>query len=202
MEDDSTTRPEAPEVAKINGVTEGRSCGQLERMAAQSIVGVLNLFCAQARWRGGAVRNQYSRGRAVTRAGSYTHKLQTKSGEVVLKVPKLRPYPSRARSFRAAIGARAESKRREWKCIWPEFWCAGADYATDGLRATQVKSAVVKLNKKIYVQIKRRCNVSDTGKHSYFYPHKILMKWICHSFKNVSVLIAIGVNQAGFRHGN
>ena len=41
----------------------------------------------------GAKKYEGSAGRVDTRAGSYTRKLQTKAGEVELKVPRLRKLP-------------------------------------------------------------------------------------------------------------
>jgi putative transposase len=59
-----------------------------------------------------AQRYEHSAARRATRAGHYERGLQTKAGEVRLRVTKLRRQGSRRRSSSAIGGARARSKRR------------------------------------------------------------------------------------------
>jgi Transposase, Mutator family len=59
-----------------------------------------------------AQRYERSDARGDTRAGHYERNLQTKAGEVRLKVPKLRQQTSRRPLLSATGGARAQSKRR------------------------------------------------------------------------------------------
>jgi transposase-like protein len=66
------------------------------------------------------------RGGRDTRAGHYERKLQTKAGEVRLKVPKLRAQTFETRLSSATAGARARSRR---PCILQGCRCAGREIA-------------------------------------------------------------------------
>jgi transposase-like protein len=61
----------------------------------------------------GAQRYERNEERKDTRAGSYPRQLQTKAGEVSLKVPKLRNLP-----FETASSSATSGGNRVWKRRW------------------------------------------------------------------------------------
>ena len=87
--------------------------GHLDQVVRASVEQTLNaLLDAEAERVCQAGRYERSPERQDTRAGSYERKLQTKAGEVTLKVPRLRKLPLRRRSSNATGGGRAASRRR------------------------------------------------------------------------------------------
>ena len=65
-----------------------------------------------------AERYERTEARKDTRAGSYERHLQTKAGEVTLKVPKLtQPAILRPPSSNATAGRKVRWKKRWWRCI-------------------------------------------------------------------------------------
>ena len=72
---------------------------------------------------------------------------------------------------------------------------------TEALWGTRVSSGTVsKLNKKVYGHIEAWRNRPIEGEHPYVYLDEIVLKrsW-AGAVKNVSVLVAIGVDQDGYR---
>jgi putative transposase len=66
----------------------------LDQVVRDSVAATLNaLLDAEADQLCGARRYERSAGRLDTRAGHYSRKLQTRAGEVELKMPKLRNLP-------------------------------------------------------------------------------------------------------------
>lgn len=59
-----------------------------------------------------ARRYERSQGRVSTRAGSYERKLETKAGEVTLRMPKLRSVPFETTIIDRTGGASRPSRRR------------------------------------------------------------------------------------------
>jgi transposase-like protein len=95
------------EGSKIISIDEGRIKEHLSGVVLAAVEETLNaLLNAEADQLCGAQRYERSAERVDTRAGSYERGLQTKAGEVKLKVPKLRKLP-----FETAIIERY--KRRE-----------------------------------------------------------------------------------------
>jgi putative transposase len=150
----------------------------------------------------GAKRYERSAARKDTRAGSYSRSLHTKAGEVELKVPKLRNLP-----FETAIIERYRRRETSVEEALVEMYLAGVSVRrvediTEALWGTRVSSSTVsELNKKIYAQIHEWRNRPIVGEHPYVYLDGIWLKrcW-GGEVRNVAVLVAVGVDQDGFRH--
>ena len=79
---------------KLIEINESEVEGHLGELVRKSVEETLNgLLDAEADQLCGASRYERSAERVDTRAGSYRRKLHTTSGEVALKVPKLRTIP-------------------------------------------------------------------------------------------------------------
>jgi transposase-like protein len=145
----------------------------------------------------GARRYERSAERVDTRAGSYERQLHTKAGEVTLKVPKLRSLP-----FETAIIERYKRRESSVEEALIEMYLAGVSVRrvediTEARWGTKVSASLVsELNQKIYVQIE----APRRGEYAYVYVDGM---WLKRSWggevKNVSVLIAVGVNAEGYR---
>jgi putative transposase len=122
----------------------------------------------------GARKYERSEGRKDTRAGSYDRRLQTKAGEVTLTVPKLRSLP-----FETAIIERYQRRESSVEEALIEMYLAGV---------------------KIYGRIDEWRQWPLVGDFPYVFLDGL---WLKRSWggevKNVSVLVAIGVSQTGYR---
>jgi Transposase, Mutator family len=123
-------------------VDEGKLRGHVDEVVRSSVEETLNgLLDAEADWICGAQRYERSAGRVDTRAGHYERTLETKAGEVRLRVPKLRRLP-----FETAIIERY--KRREASV---EMYLAGVSVRrvediTEALWGTRVSSGTVSID--------------------------------------------------------
>jgi putative transposase len=148
-----------------------------------------------------ADRYQRSQARKDTRAGYYQRKLHTKAGQVNLKVPKLRKT-----TFETAIIERYRRRESSIEEALIEMYLAGVSVRrvediTEALWGTRVSpSTISELNKKVYKHIERWRNRPLETTYPYVYLDGIVLKrsW-AGEVRNVSVLVAIGVNQDGFR---
>jgi len=139
--------------------------------------------------------------RKDTRAGHYTRKLNTKAGEVNLKVPKLRTLP-----FETAIIERYRRRESSVEEALIEMYLAGVSVRrvediTQALWGTRVSPATVSnLNKKVYGRIEKWLNAPIQGEYPYVFLDGLWLKrsW-AGEVRNVSVLIAIGVDEHGYR---
>ena len=139
--------------------------------------------------------------RKDTRAGHYERKLHTKAGEVTVKVPKLRTLP-----FETQIIERYRRRESSVEEALMEMYLAGVSVRrvediTEALWGTRVSpSTVSNLNKKVYSRIDEWRNAPIEGSHPYVYLDGIVLKrtW-AGAVKNVSVLVAVGVNEDGYR---
>ena len=149
----------------------------------------------------GAGRYERSADRQDYRSGSYTRKLQTKAGEVTLKVPKLREQ-----RFQTAIIERYRRRESSVEEALVEMYLAGVSTRrvadiTEALWDTRVSSATVsKLNQSVYEHIEKWRNKPIEGEFPYVYLDGVSLKrsW-GGEVGNVSVLIAIGVGTDGYR---
>jgi transposase-like protein len=139
--------------------------------------------------------------RTDTRAGHYQRKLHTKAGEVTLNMPKLRQQ-----TFETAIIERYRRREASIEESLIEMYLAGVSVRriediTETLWGTKVSPGTISnLNKKVYAKIEEWRNRPIRGEHPYVYLDGIVLKrsWggeVC----NVSVLVAIGVNEHGYR---
>jgi putative transposase len=183
-------------------VDEARIHEHLDGIVRRTVEETLNaLLDAEADQLCGAQRYQRSGARKDTRAGYYHRTLQTKAGEVDLKVPKLRRLP-----FETAIIERYRRRESSVEEALVEMYLAGVSVRrvediTEALWGTRVSSTTIsELNKKIYTQINEWRNRPIEGEHPYVFLDGI---WLKRSWggevKNVAVLVAIGVNRDGYR---
>jgi transposase-like protein len=184
-------------------IDEGRIAAHLDEVVRSTVEETLNaLLDAEADRLCGAQRYERSEARRDTRAGSYGRQLQTKAGEVSLKVPKLRSLP-----FETAIIERYKRRESSVEEALVEMYLAGVSVRrvediTEALWGTRVSpSTVSELNQKIYAQIEEWRQRRIEMRFVYVYLDGV---WLKRSWggevRNVSVLVAIGVDEEGFRH--
>ncbi len=187
---------------KIIRLDEGQLRDHLDRKITESVEETLNkLLDAEADRLCGAKRYERSADRVDTRAGHYERGLHTKAGEVKLKVPKLRSLP-----FETQIIERYRRRESSVEEALMEMYLAGVSVRrvediTEALWGVKVSpSTVSELNQKIYEQIEEWRSQPIEGEHPYVYLDGL---WLKRSWggtvKNVSVLVAVGVNQDGYR---
>ncbi len=198
MEENTPSR----ELRNVVQIDESQIRDHLGELVRGTVEETLNsLLDAEADQLCGASRYERSADRVDTRAGHYRRKLHTKAGEVELKVPKLRKV-----SFETSIIERYRRREASVEEALIEMYLAGVSVRrvediTEALWGTKVSpSTVSNLNKKIYGHIERWRNRPIEGIHPYVYLDGIVLKrsW-AGEVKNVSVLVAIGVNIEGFR---
>jgi transposase-like protein len=149
-----------------------------------------------------ASRYERTQKRQDTRAGHYRRRLETKAGQVELQVPKLRTL-----SFETAIIERYRRRESSVEEALIEMYLAGVSVRrvediTEALWGTRVSPGTVSnLNKKVYARIEKWIEAPIEGEYSYVFLDGIWLKrcW-AGEVKNVSVLVAIGVDQDGYRH--
>jgi putative transposase len=189
-------------VAGFVKVNEGEVRGYLDKVVRDSVEETLNTFLdAEADELCKAKRYERNTERADTRAGYYERKLLTKAGEVALHVPRLRSLP-----FETQIIERYRRRESSVEEALIEMYLAGVSVRrvediTEALWGTRIgPSTVSNLNQQIYEQIDEWRNRPIEGRHAYVYMDGI---WLKRSWggqvENVAVLVAIGVNQNGYR---
>lgn len=187
---------------KIIKVNDEEVKNYLDRQVLGSVQETINtLLDAEADALCNAKRYERSADRTDMRAGHYKRKFMTKAGEVELAVPKLR----RA-TFESAIIERYKRREASVEEALIEMYLAGVSVRrvediTEALWGTKVSPGTIsELNKKVYVQIEQWRNRPITGKFRYVYLDGIYLKrsW-GGEIKNVSILVAIGVNEDGYR---
>jgi len=149
-----------------------------------------------------ASRYERTQKRQDTRAGYYKRNLETKAGPVQLQMPKLRTL-----TFETAIIERYKRRESSVEEALIEMYLAGVSVRrvediTEALWGTRVSPGTVSnLNKKVYARIEQWLNASIEGTYTYVFLDGIWLKrcW-AGEVKNVSVLVAIGVDQDGYRH--
>src|SRR6478735_8604534 len=189
-------------MGQVIQIDEARIRDHLGEMVRGTVEETLNaMLDAEADQLCGAGRYERSQARQDTRAGSYERTLQTSAGGVNLKVPKLR-----RQTFETAIIERYRRRESSVEEALIEMYLAGISVRrvadiTEALWGTRVSpSTVSNLNKKIYVKIEAWRNRPIEGEHPYVYLDGIVLKrtW-AGEVRNVSLLVAIGVNESGYR---
>ncbi|WP_132326508.1 IS256 family transposase, partial [Pseudobacteriovorax antillogorgiicola] len=190
------------DVKSIVQINESEVKNHLSEMVRTTVEDTLNTMLDQEADKiCGAKRYERSEGRKDTRAGSYGRKLQTKAGEVNLKVPRLRKLP-----FESMIIERYRRREASVEEALIEMYLAGVSVRrvediTEALWGTKVSAGTVsKLNQKIYGRIETWLERPISGTYSYVYLDGIWMKrsW-GGEVRNVSILVAIGVDADGYR---
>jgi putative transposase len=193
---------ETKALGKVVQIDEARIQDHLGELVRGTVEETLNaMLDAEADAMCGAQRYERSADRVDTRAGHYDRKFHSKAGEVNLKVPKLRKQ-----TFETAIIERYKRRETSIEEALIEMYLAGVSVRrvediTEALWGTRVSSGTVsKLNKKVYGHIEAWRNRPIEGEHPYVYLDGIVLKrsW-AGEVKNVSVLVAIGVDQDGYR---
>ena len=148
-----------------------------------------------------AQRYERSADRSNGRAGHYKRKLHTTSGEVELKVPKLR-YAK----FETAIIDRYKRRESSVEEALMEMYLSGVSVRrvediTDALWGMKVSAGTVSdLNQKMYERIEAWRNEPIKGRYPYVYLDGISLKrcW-GGEVRNVAILVAVGVGEDGYR---
>jgi putative transposase len=187
---------------KIIRVDESLVKRELSDIVRGTVEETLNkLLDAEADELCGAGRYERSPDRIDTRAGSYERNLETKAGKVRLKVPKLRTIP-----FESAIIDRYKRRECSVEEALIEMYLAGVSVRrvediTEALWGTRASAGLIsKLNKQVYEKIESWRNRKIEGRHAYVYLDGIVLKrtW-ADEVRNVSILVAFGVNEDGYR---
>ena len=189
-------------LGKVIQIDEEQIQQHLGELVRGTVEETLNkLLDAEADQLCNATRYERTEARTDQRAGHYQRKLHTKAGEVTLKMPKLRQH-----KFETAIIERYRRRESSVEEALIEMYLAGVSVRrvediTQALWGTRVSPGTVSnLNKKIYERIERWRNRAIDGDFPYLYLDGIVLKrtW-ADQVRNVSVLVAVGVTDDGFR---
>lgn len=188
---------------KIVQLNEEVIKGELKDLVRNSVEETLNgLLEQEAQQLTNAARYERSDERQGYRSGHYNRNLTTTSGDVTLKVPKLKGV-----SFETAIIERYRRRESSVEEALIEMYLAGVSVRrvediTEALWGTKVSpSTISELNKKAYIHIEDwRNRPLKGGKYPYVYVDGIYLKrnW-GGEFENVAILVAIAVNEDGYR---
>ena len=187
---------------RIISIDEGLVKSQLGEVVRETVEQTLNsMLNEEADLLCNAKRYERTQGRVDTRAGHYDRTLQTKAGPVKLKVPKLRTIP-----FESAIIDRYRRRECSVEEALMEMYLAGVSVRrvediTEALWGTRVSAGVVsKLNQELYDKIDAWRTQKIEGRYPYVYLDGIVLKrtW-ADEVRNVSILVAFGVNEDGYR---
>lgn len=188
---------------KIIQLNEGAIKDELRELVRGSVEETLNgLLEKEALELTNAAKYERTAERQGYRSGHYNRNLTTTSGDVTLKVPKLKGV-----SFETAIIERYRRRESSVEEALIEMYLAGVSVRrvediTEALWGTKVSpSTISELNKKAYVHIEEwRNRPLKGGKYPYIYVDGVYLKrnW-GGEYENVSVLVALGVNEDGYR---
>ena len=187
---------------KIVSINEGLVRDELDNMVRSTVEQTLNdMLDAEAEQLCNAQKYERSDQRKDSRAGYYERGFETKAGKVKLKMPKLRNS-----TFETAIIERYKRREASVEEALIEMYLAGVSVRrvediTEALWGTRVSSGTVSnLNKKAFKNIEQWRNRPIEGNYPYVYLDGIVLKrsW-AGEVRNVSVLVAIGVGEDGYR---
>lgn len=176
--------------------------GELKDLVKNSVEETLNaLLDHEADELVNAERYERSGNRKGYRSGHYDRNFTTTSGDVTLHMPKLKGIP-----FETAIIERYRRRETSIEEALIEMYLAGVSVRrvediTEALWGTRVSSGTVSsLNQKAYEHIEKWRSRPLTGEYAYIYVDGVYLKrsW-GGEIQNVSILVAIGVNQDGYR---
>lgn len=203
MQDNRTERTRKERKSgQIIRIEQEQLSKHLDKVVRSTVEETLNaLLDAEADRLCQAGRYERNDARKDTRAGHYSRKLNTKAGEVNLKVPKLRSLP-----FETAIIERYRRRESSVEEALIEMYLAGVSVRrvediTQALWGTRVSPGTVSnLNKKVYGRIEKWLNEPIDGDYPYVFIDGIWLKrsW-AGEVRNVSVLVALGVDEHGYR---
>lgn len=175
---------------------------ELKDLVKNSIEETLNaMLDAEADRLVNAERYARNEERQGYRAGHYERKFGTSSGEVKLKMPKLKGV-----AFETAIIERYRRRETSVEEALMEMYLAGVSVRrvediTEALWGTRVSTGTISnLNRKAYEHIEKWRTRPITEEYAYVYVDGIfLRRCFGEDFENVSILIAIGVSEDGYR---
>ena len=177
--------------------------GQIKELVRGSVEETLNgLLEAEAEKLTQAAKYERSEERKAYRSGHYQRNLTTTSGDVTLNVPRLK-----GATFETAIIERYRRWESSVEEALIEMYLAGVSVRrvediTEALWGSKVSpSTISELNKKAYVNIEAwRNRPLQGGRYPYVYVDGIYLKrnW-CGEYENVAILVAIAVNEEGYR---
>ena len=175
---------------------------ELKELVKKSIEETLNaMLDEEAKRLVNAERYAREEERAGYRAGHYDRKFATTSGEVNLRMPKLKGV-----TFETAIIERYKRRETSIEEALIEMYLAGVSVRrvediSEALWGTKVSPGTISnLNKKAYGNIEAWRSRPLTEEYPYIYVDGIFLKrcW-GEEYENVSILVAIGVNADGYR---
>ena len=188
---------------KIVQLNEEVIKGQLKELVRGSVEETLNeLLEQEAEKLTQAARYERNEARQGYRSGHYSRNLTTTSGDVTLHVPRLKGV-----SFETAIIERYRRRESSVEEALIEMYLAGVSVRrvediTEALWGSKVSPAAIsELNKKAYVHIEDwRNRPLQGGRYPYVYVDGIYLRrnW-GGAYENVAVLVAIAVNEDGYR---
>ena len=175
---------------------------ELKELVRNSVEDTLNeLLNKEAEELTNAAKYERTESRQGYRSGHYSRKLTTTSGEVTLHIPKLKGVP-----FETAIIERYRRRESSVEEALIEMYLAGVSVRrvediSEALWGSRVSASTISdLNQKAYVHIEEWRNRKLSGKYPYVYVDGIYLKrnW-GGEFENVNILVAIGVDEEGYR---
>ena len=187
---------------KIITLNEEAVKTELKDLVRKSVEETLNeLLDSEAEELTGAAKYERNESRKGYRSGHYTRNLTTTSGNVKLSVPKLKGV-----SFETAIIERYRRRESSVEEALIEMYLAGVSVRrvediSEALWGSRVSASTISdLNQKAYVHIEEWRQRPLHGKYPYVYIDGIYLKrnW-GGEFENVSILVAIGVDEEGYR---
>ncbi len=176
--------------------------GEIRDLVRKSVEETLNeMLDAEAEELVGASKYERSEEREGYRSGHYSRNFTTTSGDVKLRIPKLKGV-----QFDTAIIERYKRRECSIEEALIEMYLAGVSVRrvediSEALWGSRVSASTIsELNKKAYVHIEEWRNRKLTSGYAYVYVDGIYLKrnW-GGEYENVSILIAIGVDRDGYR---
>ena len=187
------------EAIKVNEEAVQNHLNEMVRVSVEQTIN--QLLDAEADRLCNAKRYEHKEERSDTRAGSYPRDFLTQAGEVKLKVPKLRRL-----AFETQIIERYRRRESSVEEALIEMYFAGVSMRrvediTQALWGERISpSTISDLNKKLGSKITEWRTRPIEGSHAYVWMDGI---WLKRSWggevQNVAVLVAIGVNEEGYR---
>ncbi len=176
--------------------------GELKELVRRTVEDTLNaLLEEEADDLIGADRYERTAGREAYRAGHYERGLTTTSGQVTLRMPKLKGM-----RFATAIIERYKRREASVEEAMIEMYLAGVstrriEDVSEILWGASVSAATVSnLNEKAFEAVEEWRSRPLAREYPYVFVDGIYLKrsW-GGSFENVAVMVAIGVNDDGYR---
>lgn len=176
--------------------------GEIKELVRTSVEETLNdLLNREAEDLINAQKYERSEARNGYRSGHYKRNLTTTSGDVTLNIPKLKGV-----QFETAIIERYRRRESSIEEALIEMYLAGVSVRrvediSEVLWGSRVSASTIsELNQKAYVHIEEWRERKLTKKYPYVYVDGIYLKrnW-GGEYDNVSILVAIGVDEDGYR---